>query len=174
MMLSMCDALAMALLDARGFSAEQFARFHPDGSLGRRLLLRATDVMHSGAEMPVVGENAEFNDLLLTITSKHLGMTCITRRDGTLLGVFTDGDLRRLLTRVERPAALTAADAWLKSRRDPADPPVRCSSVRPDMLAVDCLRLMRESQITVLVVSEDGLRPVGIVRLQDLVREGLG
>lgn len=172
--LALCDALAMALLDARGFREEDFARYHPDGSLGRRLLLRAGDLMHGGDEMPVVKESGSFNDLLLVMTSRHLGMTCVVRDDGRLRGVFTDGDLRRLLTRCETPARLTAAEAWLQSRRDPSDPVVKCSTISPQTLAVDCLRMMRESEITVLVVSEDGQVPMGIVRLQDIVRAGIG
>jgi arabinose-5-phosphate isomerase len=174
MMLALCDALAMALLDARGFDEQQFAKYHPDGSLGRRLLTRASDLMHAGAELPLVRQSAAFNELLLETTGKHLGMACVVDARGALIGVFTDGDLRRLLTRCETPSRLTAGEAWRQSRRDPSDPPVRCSTVRPDTLAVDCLKLMRESEITSLVVSKDGRRPSGIVRLQDLVRAGLG
>ena len=174
MMLSLCDALAMALLDARGFDEHQFACFHPDGSLGRRLLTRASDLMHSGDELPIARLSASFNELLLEMTSKHLGMACIVDEHGTLRGVFTDGDLRRLLMRCDSPGRLTAAEAWRQSRRDPSDPPVKCSTILPATLAVDCLRFMRESAITVLVVAEDGAKPVGIVRLQDLVRAGLG
>ncbi len=174
LMLAVGDALAMALLDARGFSEQEFARFHPDGSLGKRLLYRASDLMHEGPEMPCVPGRAAFNDLLLEMTGKRLGMSCIVDDGGALVGVFTDGDLRRLLTRHERPASLTAAEAWRQSRRDPSEPPVRCSTIPPTMLAVDCLRLMRESSITVLVVSPDDSCPLGVVRLQDLVEAGLG
>ncbi len=172
--LALCDALAMALLEGRGFREEDFARYHPDGSLGRRLLLRVSDIMHSGNELPAVRESSTFNDLMLEMTSKHLGMACVLRDDGSLRGVFTDGDLRRLLTRRETPSRLSAGEAWRDSRRDPSDPVVKCSSVPPGLLAVECLRLMRESEITVLVVSEDGNVPMGIVRLQDIVRAGLG
>lgn len=174
LMLALGDALAMALLDSRGFSEEQFARFHPDGSLGRKLLLRARDLMHMGAEMPCVRCDVRFNDLILETTSKRLGMTCIVQENGSLLGVFTDGDLRRLLARCETPSRLTAAEAWRQSRRDPSEPQVRCGTIAPDTLAVDCLKSMQESAITVLVVSEDGTTPCGIIRLQDLVRAGLG
>ena len=174
MMLSLCDALAMALLDARGFNEEQFAKFHPDGSLGRRLLLRAADLMHAGLELPRISGSASFKDMLLEMTGKRLGMTCVVGESGHLLGVFTDGDLRRLLTRVDALTKLTAAEAWRQSRRDPSDPPVKCSTVPPTLLAVDALRLMRESEVTVLVVSTDGRTPEGIIRLQDLVRAGLG
>jgi arabinose-5-phosphate isomerase len=174
MMLSLCDALAMALLEARGFDEKQFAMYHPDGSLGRRLLLRAADLMHSGSAMPRVAASASFNEMLIEMTGKRLGMTCVVNEKGHLIGVFTDGDLRRLLTRCETPARLNASQAWRQSRRDPSETPVRCSTVVPTMLAVDCLRVMRESEITVLVVSADGHAPDGIVRLQDLVRAGLG
>ena len=173
-MLALCDALAMALLDVRGFGEQDFARTHPDGDLGRRLLLRVSDLMHAGDEMPIVSAAAPFNELLLEMTSRHLGMACIVDAAGGLSGVFTDGDLRRLLTRVEKPASLTASQAWTQSRRDPEDPPVQCSTVTPTTLAVECLRLMRDSEITVLVVSESGTTPDGIIRLQDLVRAGLG
>lgn len=171
--LALCDALAMALLEARGFTSEQFAQYHPDGSLGRRLLLRARDIMHGGAEMPQVPTTARFNDLLLEMTAKRLGMACVVEETGELLGVFTDGDLRRLLARCDRPATLSTGEAWRQSRRAPDEPQVRCSTVESSMLAVECLRRMRESQITVLVVSDDGHRPIGVVRLQDLVRAGV-
>ena len=174
MMLALCDALAMALLEARGFREEDFARYHPDGSLGRRLLLRASDLMHSGDEMPLVKDAASFNDLLLEMTGKHLGMACIVDEQGALKGVFTDGDLRRLLTRYSAPGSLKAGDAWQQSRRDPDEPSVRCSTVKPATLAVECLKLMRDSEITVLVLSEDDQRPKGVIRLQDIVRAGLG
>lgn len=174
MTLALGDALAMALLDSRGFSEEQFAKFHPDGSLGRRLLMRASDLMHGGEQLACVKGAATFNELLMEMTTKRLGMSCVLDEKSELLGVFTDGDLRRLLTRCETPGKLSAGQAWRQSRRDPSDTPVRSSSVQPGTLAVDCLRIMRESEITVLVVSEDGHRPVGIVRLQDLVRAGLG
>lgn len=174
LMLALGDALAMSLLEARGFSEEQFARFHPDGSLGRRLLLRASDLMHGGGQMPCVRGSVSFNDLLLEMTGKRLGMTCIVDEKGCLVGVFTDGDLRRLLTRCETPSKLTAGEAWRLSRRDPTETPVRFSTVQPATLAVDCLQMMRESEITVLVLSEDGSIPIGIIRLQDLVRAGLG
>jgi len=173
LMLALGDALAMALLDARGFSAEAFAKFHPDGSLGRRLLLRVADLMHRDTEMPCVSDSAKFNELLLEMTGKRLGMTCIVNAAGHLLGVFTDGDLRRLLTRSESPGKLSALEAWKGSRRDPSEPAVRCSTISSSILAVDALRMMRESEITVLVVSDDGNVPIGIVRLQDLVKAGL-
>ncbi len=174
MMLALCDALAMALLGARGLDEHQFARYHPDGPLGRRLLTRVSDLMHGGDALPVVRGSATFNELLLEMTGKHLGMTCVVDERRALIGVFTDGDLRRLLTRLETPSKLTAAGAWEQSRRDPSEPAVKFSTISPDTLAVECLGIMRESAITALVVSGDGSVPVGVVRLQDLVRAGLG
>jgi arabinose-5-phosphate isomerase len=174
MMLAMCDALAMALLGARGFDVHDFARYHPDGSLGRRLLTRASDLMHGGDALPMVQGSATFNELLLEMTSKHLGMACVVGERQALIGVFTDGDLRRLVSRREAPWKLTAAGAWEQSRRDPSEPAVKCSTVSPDTLAVECMRIMRESAITALIVSEDGLIPIGVVRLQDAIRAGLG
>jgi arabinose-5-phosphate isomerase len=166
------DALAMALLARRGFSSEDFASFHPEGSLGRRLLLRAQDLMHKGDEMPLVSGSQRVDALLLEMTRKRLGLALIVHDDGTLLGTFTDGDFRRLLERVENPRKLTAAEAHAASRRDPGGPPVPISSVPPQKLAVECLRIMRDSQITALVVTEDG-RPQGVLRLMDLIQAGL-
>jgi len=174
MMLALCDVLAMVLLDAKGFSEADFARYHPDGSLGRRLLTRAADLMHTGDELPIVKAGASFNDLLLEMTGKRLGMACVLDEQGAFQGVFTDGDLRRLLTRCTSPGELSAGQAWQQSRRDTAEPLVKGALVRPETLAVDCLALMRESEITMLVVSQDGREPKGIIRLQDIVAAGLG
>ncbi len=173
LMLVLGDALAMAVLDARGLKEEQFARYHPEGSLGKRLLLRADDVMHGGDDLPRVTADAGFNDLLIEITRKHIGMSCIVESDGKLLGVFTDGDLRRLLSRVTQPMTLDAQAAWRKSRRDPNDTPVPRSTVTPDTLAVECLRIMRDEKITSLVVAGENGAPLGVVRLQDVVRAGI-
>jgi arabinose-5-phosphate isomerase len=173
MTLALCDALAMVLLEERGFGEEDFAKFHPDGSLGRRLLTRTSDLMHTRDDMPIVPARSAFNDLLLEMTGKHLGMACIVDDRGGMIGVFTDGDFRRLLTHCSAPGNLTAAEAWQQSRREPDEPTVKCTTVTPNTLAVECLQQMRESQITVLVVSEDGSTPDGIIRLQDLVRAGL-
>ncbi len=174
MQLAAGDALAMALLARRGFTAEDFATYHPEGPLGRRLLLRAADLMHGGEEMPLVGAGASWSELLLEMTKKKLGMALITQADGTLMGTFTDGDLRRLLERVDNPKLLSASEAHAKSRRSPDAPAVPISTVEPSKPAVDCLRLMRDMQITALVVCEADRRPRGILRLIDLVRAGIG
>ncbi|MFQ5653748.1 MAG: KpsF/GutQ family sugar-phosphate isomerase [Planctomycetota bacterium] len=174
LMLSLSDALAMAVLARRGFTEEQFARYHPEGDLGRRLLLRAEDLMHRPPELPRVETRATLKELLLEMTGKGLGMTCIVDGEGRLAGVFTDGDLRRLLTRNPDPWGLTVDEVLRQSRRRPDDTPVRRSMVTESTLAVECLRTMKTSQITALVVSADGERPSGVIRLQDIVRAGIG
>lgn len=166
------DALAMALLSRRGFGQEHFASFHPEGSLGKRLLLRAQNLMHFGSDLPLVQADESFGKLLLETAAKRLGLALIVHADGTLLGTFTDGDLRRLLERVDNPKVLTAIQAWEKSRRSADAPAVRTSTIEPELLAVECFRLMRESQITSLVVARDN-KPVGVLRLMDLVEAGI-
>ena len=109
LMLAVGDALAMALLHARGFEAEDFAQYHPEGALGRRLLLRAEDLMHAGDELPLVRADDTFEHLLLEMTRKQLGLTLICETDGKLLGTFTDGDLRRVFSRVPESAVVVIA-----------------------------------------------------------------
>jgi arabinose-5-phosphate isomerase len=173
MMLAVGDALAMALLHKRGFRCEDFAQYHPEGTLGRRLLLTAGDLMHTGDDLPLVNTGDSFEHLLLEMTRKQLGLALIVADDGQLLGTFTDGDLRRLFERVEDARRLDAHDAHTRSRRAASDPPVKTSTVRPTRLAVDCLRMMRESQITSLVVTDKDGHPVGLLRLMDLLQAGL-
>lgn len=173
LMLAFGDALAMALLASRGFRKEDFAQFHPEGTLGRRLLLRASDLMHAGAALPLIDADATFDQLVVSMTTKQLGLALITERDGRLLGVFTDGDLRRVFERVSDPHKITAREAHRRSRRSAADPAVTHSSVSASHPAVDCLRKMMESRITSLVVADEAGRPVGLLRLLDLLNAGL-
>lgn len=173
MMLAVGDALAMALLHARGFEARDFAQFHPEGALGRRLLLRAEDLMHTGDELPLVHADDSFEQLLVEMTRKQLGLALICQADGTLLGTFTDGDLRRIFSRVGNPRELNARAAHARSRRSPSAPPVPISTVGPSRLAVECLHIMRQEQITSLVVVDDRQRPIGLLRLMDLLDAGL-
>jgi arabinose-5-phosphate isomerase len=173
MMLAVGDALAMALLHARGFEATDFAQFHPEGTLGRRLLLRAEDLMHTGDELPVVRADDSFEQLLVEVTRKQLGLTLICEADGTLLGTFTDGDLRRVFSRVPDPRELDAREAYARSRRSASAPSVPISTVYGSRPAVECLRIMRGSQITSLAVVDDGGKPVGLLRLMDLLDAGL-
>lgn len=173
MMLAAGDALAMALLHKRGFQAEDFAQYHPEGALGRRLLLRASDLMHSGDSLPLVRAADSFNDLIMEMTRKRLGLALIIESDGRLIGTFTDGDLRRVFERVPDPRGIDAHTAYARSRRPSAAPPVPISAIQREHLAVDCLRIMRTSQITSLVVTDDAGQPVGLLRLMDLLDAGL-
>jgi arabinose-5-phosphate isomerase len=154
------DALAVALLDARGFREEDFARSHPGGSLGRKLLMHVRDLMRSGDAVPRVGPQSSFNDMLREMTGKGLGFTAIAENDGRVLGIFTDGDLRRLIERGVDLRALRAADVMHSGPR----------LVRADALAVDAAQVMEQHRITsVLVVDADGAL-CGALNSNDLMR----
>jgi arabinose-5-phosphate isomerase len=165
----MGDALALALLDRRGFGAEDFLRLHPSGVLGRRLSLRVADLMHQGEALPVVREDTSLREALLVIIRKGLGMTCILGREGALLGVLTDGDLKRLL--VDSPGVAELLDqpvARIATRRP------RC--VGPELLAAEALRLMESNHpgpITSLVVTAPDGALLGVLHLHDILRAGL-
>ncbi len=161
--LAMGDALAVALLDARGFKADDFARSHPGGSLGRKLLTHVSDVMRSGDAVPRVSREAGLMDLMREISAKGLGMSAIVDADNRVLGIFTDGDLRRLIERTGSSADLRALSA-----RDVMHPNPR--TVRAEALAVEAAGLMEASRITsVLVVDELG-RLSGALNSNDLMR----
>ena len=154
------DALAVALLDARGFKEEDFARSHPGGSLGRKLLMHVRDLMRGAAALPCVPPAATFNELLREMTGKGLGFTAVAGADGKPLGIFTDGDLRRLIEAGADLRALTAEQVMHRSPR----------LVRADALAVDAASVMEQHRITsVLVVDETGLL-VGALNSNDLMR----
>ncbi len=154
------DALAVALLDARGFREEDFARSHPGGALGRRLLTHVRDVMRSGEAVPRVAPGTGLVDTMREMTRKGLGATAIADADGRVQGIFTDGDLRRLIEAGRDLRDLRAADVMHPGPR----------TVRPDALAVDAADLMERHRITsVLVVDEDG-RLVGALNSNDLMR----
>ncbi|MFD1804446.1 arabinose-5-phosphate isomerase KdsD [Mixta tenebrionis] len=160
--LVMGDALAVALLKARGFTAEDFALSHPGGALGRKLLLRVSDIMHSGDEIPHVAKEASLRDALLEITRKNLGMTAIVDDQMQIQGVFTDGDLRRVFD-----MGIDFQQAAIASVMTPGG--VR---VRPGMLAVDALNLMQNKHITAVMVA-DGDRLIGVVHMHDMLRAGV-
>ncbi|MFM8609053.1 MAG: SIS domain-containing protein [Burkholderiaceae bacterium] len=154
------DALAVALLDARGFKAEDFARSHPGGSLGRKLLTHVSDLMRSGDAVPRVGPEASLTELMREMSAKGLGASAVADAAGRVLGIFTDGDLRRLIERGAELRHLRAADVMHAHPR----------SVRPDALAVEAAELMEEHRITsVLVVDAQG-RLVGALNSHDLMR----
>ena len=173
MQLVLGDAIAMALLDARGFTRDDFAQNHPEGHLGRRLLLRAEDLMHRGAELPVVRTDTAFPDVLAEIEAKHIGMVCVVDENGALAGVFTDGDIRRLLIRGESPHGRSLSELMQLSRRGPTDPPLLCSTVEPHTLVVECRNIMERSRITSLVVVDATNRPIGVIRMHDIVQAGV-
>jgi arabinose-5-phosphate isomerase len=159
--LALGDALAVALLEARGFTADDFARSHPAGSLGRRLLLHITDVMHSGDEIPRVHAGATLSEALVEMSRKRLGMTAVVDDDGRLLGLYTDGDLRRSLDDAAVDLRGTRIDAVMT--RTP-------KSIGSDALAVEAARMMEDHKINALLVVDDALRVVGALNIHDLLR----
>jgi arabinose-5-phosphate isomerase len=154
------DALAVALLDARGFRPEDFARSHPGGSLGRKLLMHVHDLMRSGDAVPRVGPDAAFTAMLREMSDKGLGFTAIAGADDTVLGVFTDGDLRRLIERGVDLLALRAGDVMHRAPK----------LVRADALAVDAADLMEQHRITGVLVVDGVGKLVGALNSNDLMR----
>ena len=160
--LALGDALAVALLKARGFTPEEFARTHPGGRLGRRLLLRVSDLMRSGADIPRVAPAATVAEGLLEMSRKGLGMTAITDGEGQPLGVFTDGDLRRAMDRDVDLKTTTMAEVMTRGG----------CSVPPDLLASAAVAELKERRITALLVVADGIL-VGAFNIHDLMRAGV-
>ena len=161
--LAMGDALAVALLEKRGFTAEDFARSHPSGSLGKRLLLRVSDVMRTGDRIPAVNAGVMLRDALLEMTDKGLGMTAIVDDQNSILGVYTDGDLRRTLD--------AGSDILTTTIRDVMH--ANCKTTSADVLAAEALHLLEENKITSLLVADDDGKLVGALNIHDLFREGL-
>ena len=161
--LAMGDALAVALLKNRGFTAEDFARSHPSGNLGKRLLLRVADVMHSGDRIPAVSDDVTLRDALLEMTDKGLGMTAIVDANSKVVGIYTDGDLRRTLD--------AGADVRSTTIRDVMH--TNCKTTSPEVLAAEALHLLEEYKITSLLVVDDSDTLVGALNIHDLFREGL-
>lgn len=157
------DTLAVCLLRLRGFTADDFARSHPGGKLGRRLLLRVKDVMHQGSSIPTVHEQTLLKDALVEISQKGLGFTTIVNEQNELLGVYTDGDLRRSF---ERPIDIhqSTIDEHMTSP---------CASIDPEALAVEALNLMESKSINALPVVDDNRRVVGAINMHDLLRAGV-
>ena len=154
------DALAVALLDARGFREEDFARSHPGGSLGRKLLMHVRDLMRSGDDVPRVGPQTSFTDTLREMTGKGLGFTAVSDDAGRVLGIFTDGDLRRLIERGADLRALVAADVMHPGPK----------LVRADALAVDAADVMEQYRITSVLVVDAAGRLTGALNSNDLMR----
>ncbi|ACQ68536.1 MULTISPECIES: arabinose-5-phosphate isomerase KdsD [Candidatus Hamiltonella] len=160
--LVMGDALAVALLQARGFTEKDFARSHPGGRLGRKLLLRVSDMMHTGSDIPFVYSNASLRDTLLEMTQKKLGLTAICDHNMKIEGIFTDGDLRRVF---DKQIDLNKAHINHLMTSNPVQ-------VKPGLLAVEALNLMQLHHITALLVSKKS-RLVGVVHMHDMLRSGV-
>lgn len=161
--LAMGDALAVALLEARGFTAEDFALSHPGGSLGRRLLLKVEDLMHQGERLPRVALGSPLRDALLEITRQGLGFTCVLDEDGRLAGVYTDGDLRRTLDHHDDLRQLRVDDVMTRGGK----------TIRPQLLAAEAVRIMEDNRITALAVVDDQDHPIGVLHMHDLLASGV-
>lgn len=161
--LALGDALAVATLYARGFTAEDFARTHPGGSLGRRLLVHVRDLMHRGEALPVVRESASLKEALLEMTRKGLGMTAVVDEAGRLTGVFTDGDLRRLLDHDVDVRNLSIHEVMTRNPR----------TISEDVLAVEAARLMQEARVNGLLALDAEGRLTGALNMHDLLRAGV-
>ncbi len=161
--LVMGDALAIALLQARGFSAEDFALSHPGGALGKRLLLRIDELCHTGDQLPLASENATISEALIEVTDKKLGMTCVIDNHGYLMGVYTDGDVRRTLTRQYDINTTQLKEVMTKN----------CQTIKKGMLAAEALAVMQKYSITSLVVVDEDNRPHAVIHLHDLLRAGV-
>ncbi len=161
--LAMGDALAVALLEMRGFTSEDFARSHPGGALGRRLLLRVEDVMRSGEALPMVQAATPLSGGLLEMSRKGLGLTAIVDEDRRVLGIFTDGDLRRTLDRQIDVHRTPMSDVMTRG----------CKTVGPGELAAEAVRLMEQHRITGLLVVDEAGQLVGALNVHDLLRAGV-
>jgi arabinose-5-phosphate isomerase len=161
--LALGDALAVALLKSRGFTEEDFARAHPAGSIGRRLLLYVSDIMHTGKDIPLVGTEANLSEALLEMTGKGLGMTGVVDGDGRLVGILTDGDLRRVLNR--------GVDVHTARIREIMTPNPK--TTRADHLAAETVQLMRTLKVNGLFVVDANNRVLGALNMHDLLRAGV-
>jgi len=161
--LVMGDALAVSLLEKRGFTAEDFARSHPAGQLGRRLLLHISDIMHSGDEMPVVSEAASLSEAIMEMTRKRLGMVAITAGDMTVLGVYTDGDLRRTLEQSLDPHNTPIGEVMTRDGR----------SIASTALAVEAVELLQKHKVQGLLVVDEQSRLQGVLNFHDLLQAGV-
>lgn len=162
--LVMGDALAIALLHMRGFTEEDFAFYHPGGTLGKRLLLRVDELMVTGKAIPCVHQSVTLKDAIIEMTSKRFGATCVVDNSDVLVGMITDGDLRRLLEKDVDLHLLIAADVMTTQPK----------TIYPKALAVSAMELMEGYKITQLVVVDEKKKPIGMIHLHELVKAGLG
>ncbi|MGJ0490459.1 KpsF/GutQ family sugar-phosphate isomerase [Methylobacter sp.] len=161
--LVMGDALAVSLLEARGFTRDDFALSHPGGSLGKRLLLRVSDIMHAGSKVPSVPETALISEALLEMSEKKLGMTAVVDAENRVVGIFTDGDLRRMLGRnldIHRTAITEVMTP-------------HCAVIPADILAAEAMRIMEQKKINALIVVDEQRRAIGALNMHDLIHAGI-
>ncbi len=161
--LVMGDALAVALLNARGFTADDFALSHPGGSLGKRLLLRLSDIMHQGERLPIVPDKALIKDALVEMSLKGLGMTGVVNNKNQLVGLFTDGDLRRILDDKIDIHHDSISSVMTKTPR----------VAQADMLAAQALKIMEDRKINGLIIVDDNHKPIGAMNMHDLLKSGV-
>jgi arabinose-5-phosphate isomerase len=158
--LAMGDALAISLLEKRGFTAKDFAMSHPGGSLGRKLLLRVVDIMHTGSSIPKVDSNALLKTALIEMTQKKLGMTTIVDADNQLVGVFTDGDIRRIFDKQIDIHTTYIHQVMIKNPK----------VIKPDALVAEAVHLMENFKITSLIVKNEENHPIGVIHMHDVLR----
>ncbi|MCL5260926.1 MAG: KpsF/GutQ family sugar-phosphate isomerase [Gammaproteobacteria bacterium] len=161
--LAMGDALAIALLEARGFTVDDFARSHPGGTLGKRLLLRVDDIMRTGNAIPKVAQNTTLSQALIEMTKKSMGMTTVVNEGDALIGVFTDGDLRRALDKNVNVHTTKIIDVMTTN----------CKTISPGMLAAEALQIMEQHKIMSLIIVDPHKIPIGAIHMHDLLKSGL-
>ena len=161
--LVMGDALAIALLEARGFTAEDFAFSHPGGALGQKLLLKVKDIIHSGEDLPKVNINQPLKEALLEMSKKGFGMTTVVKDTGKLFGVFTDGDLRRAIDNDKNVKSILLSEVTKSG----------CKSIHQDALAAEALKIIEDLRVTTLVIENSNHEPVGILHLHDILKAGV-
>ncbi|MDD6176672.1 MAG: KpsF/GutQ family sugar-phosphate isomerase [Succinivibrionaceae bacterium] len=156
------DALAVALLELKGFTANDFALSHPGGALGKRLLTRNCDIMHTGEDLPIINSDTTLKDAIFEMTSKGLGMVVVKNQDGTLYGVFTDGDLRRV---IDKSLSFDSKiDSVVKKG---------CITVEPEKLVANSIRIMKDKKINGLVIVDKDNMPIGVFNMHDLLEHGM-
>lgn len=161
--LVMGDALAVSLLEARGFTEEDFARSHPAGQLGKRLLIHVQDIMHMGDEMPVVQKQASLSDTIMEMTNKRLGMVVITDKEMIVQGVFTDGDLRRIMAQALDPHKTLIGDVMISNAK----------TIQGGALAAEAVKMLQQHKIQGLLVTDDQCRLQGVLNFNDLLQAGV-
>ncbi len=161
--LVMGDALAVSLLEARGFTRDDFALSHPGGSLGRRLLLRVSDIMHTGTDIPSVPEQVFISHALLEMSEKKLGMTAVIDSQNKVIGVFTDGDLRRTLAKNINLNETAISEVMTQA----------CTVISADILAAEAMQIMESKQINALLVVDNDRKAIGALNMHDLLRAGI-